>query len=170
MTEINTPNKQLVAVCGLFCPACTVYIATHEDPERLEFLAQRMGQSVEDIKCDGCRSEKLCFYCKSCTFTTCAAEKGIDFCGECSDYPCEQLKTFQAQMPHRIDLWEDQKRIKEVGYEEWYKEKLKHYSCPECNAINSAYDIACRKCGATPGSIYVSLHKDTIMQHLSKMK
>jgi hypothetical protein len=170
MTEINTPDKQFAAICGLFCPACTVFIGTKEEPDRLKYLAQRMGHSVEEIECSGCRSEKRCFSCESCKITTCAAEKELDFCGECSDYPCEQLKIFQAQMPHRIELWEDQTRIKEVGYEQWYREKIEHYSCPECHTINSAYDISCRKCGATPGSAFVSLHKDEIVQHLSKLK
>lgn len=93
---------------------------------------------------------------------SCAAEKGIDFCGECTEYPCEDLKLFQAQAPHRMELWKNLERIKEAGYEKWYLEMMEHYSCPECSTLNSAYDTACWKCGATPGYAYVSLHKDEI--------
>ena len=44
----NTIDKKLAAVCGLFCPACTVYIGTTEEPARLEVMAQRMQRPVEN--------------------------------------------------------------------------------------------------------------------------
>ncbi|HKZ56796.1 MAG TPA: DUF3795 domain-containing protein [Thermodesulfovibrionales bacterium] len=164
------PDKRLAAVCGLFCPACSVFIGTKEDPERLKVIAKRLQRSVEELECHGCRSEKRCFYCGSCKETRCAAEKGIDFCGECTEYPCEELRIFQTEMPHRIELWKSQERIKEIGYEKWYKEMIEHYSCPTCRTLNSAYDMACRKCGTTPSCAYVSLHKDEIIQYLDKRK
>ncbi len=36
-------DKKLAAVCGLFCPACTIYIGTREDPDRLKASARRTG-------------------------------------------------------------------------------------------------------------------------------
>jgi len=167
----NKADKKLAAVCGLFCPACHVFIGTKEDPERLKVMAGRLQRPLEEMQCNGCRSEKRCFYCESkCIMTKCAAAKGVDFCGECAEYPCKDLKAFQAEMPHRIELWKSQERIKEVGWEKWYSEMIEHYSCPACRTLNSAYDIACRKCGSTPGCAYVRLHKDEIMMHLAKRK
>lgn len=164
-------DKKLAAVCGLFCPACTVFIGTGEDPERLKVMAGHARKPVEELQCDGCRSEKRCFYCREiCKMNKCASEKGVDFCGECREYPCEDLKVFQAAMPHRIELWKSQERMKEVGYEKWYIEMIEHYSCHKCGTINSAYDLACRKCEATPSCTYVSLHKDKIIEHLAKWK
>src|SRR5512135_2399367 len=111
-------DKDLAAVCGLFCPACTIYIGTKEDPARLAAIARRLGRTVEDLQCNGCRTKTRCFYCRTvCTMAKCAAEKGAEFCGLCPDYPCGTLKTFQADMPHRIELWRSQDRIKEAGYE-----------------------------------------------------
>ncbi len=165
------PDKGLAAVCGLFCPACHVFIGTTEDPERLKGIAGRLQRPVEEMKCYGCRAEKRCFYCsENCKMTKCAAEKGIDFCVQCNEYPCEELRVFQAELPHRIELWKSQERIKEAGFEKWYIEMIEHYSCPECGTLNSAYDMACRKCGATPGCTYVSLHKDAIIQQLAGRK
>jgi hypothetical protein len=164
-------DKKRAAVCGLFCPACSVFIGTQEDPARLTVIAQRVKRPVQELRCNGCRSEKRCFYCESnCTMTKCAAEKGVDFCGECSEYPCKELKAFQTEMPHRIELWKSQNRIKEAGWEKWYAEMIEHYSCPACRTLNSAYDIACRKCGTTPSCAYVRLHNDEIMMHLAKWK
>jgi len=164
------PDKRLAAVCGLFCPACSVYIGTNEDPERLKAIAERLERPVEELLCNGCRSEKRCFYCEACNLKKCAAQKGVDFCGLCADYPCETLKIFQAEMPHRIELWKSQEMIKKAGYEKWYAEMMEHYSCPKCGTLNSAYDLKCRKCGTAPSCDYVRLHEDEIIRFLSNRK
>ena len=164
-------KKRLSAVCGLFCPSCTVFIGTNEEPQRLEAIADRFGQPVEAWRCQGCRSEKRSYYCENmCHMATCAAEKGLEFCGECEAYPCEELKKFQAERPHRIELWESQERIAEVGFFQWFEERMAHYSCPDCGTINSAYDLACRACGREPSCRYVELHRDVIETYLPKSK
>jgi hypothetical protein len=169
--DLHTPDKRLAAVCGLFCPACFVFIATREDPERLKAIAGRFGKPVEEVKCHGCRSDTRCFYCRErCTMSACAQQRGVDFCGQCSDYPCENLRAFQAEMPHRIELWDSQARINEAGYEQWYLEMIEHYSCPHCNTLNSAYDLKCRNCGREPSCEYVSRHRQTIEQHLKNRR
>jgi hypothetical protein len=169
--SVRTPDKRLAAVCGLFCPSCRVFIGTKEDPERLSVMARRLQRPLEEMQCNGCRSEKRCFYCETkCTMARCAAAKGVEFCGECSEYPCKDIKAFQTEMPHRIELWKSQARIKEAGYEQWYAEMIEHYSCKKCATLNSAYDIACRKCGSTPSCTYVGLHEDEIMRHMAKWK
>jgi len=167
----HNTDKKLAAVCGLFCPACHVFIATQEDPAKLAAMAQRYQKSLDELQCNGCRSAKRCFYCESmCFMAKCAAGKGVEFCGDCADYPCKGLKDFQAMAPHRIELWKSHARRKEAGLETWYAEMIEHYSCPQCKALNSAYDIKCRKCGNEPSSEYVRLHKDAILKHLEKSK
>jgi len=69
----------------------------------------------------------------------CAAEIDIDFCVECQDYPCQEIKNFQSKMPHRAELWKSQDRIKEIGWEKWYLEMAEYYSCKECGTINGWY-------------------------------
>ena len=168
--NLRVPDKRLAAVCGLFCPACSVFIGTREEPERLATLSQRMGIPVEELRCEGCRSEKRCFFCRDkCKMVQCAADRGVEFCGECADYPCRELRDFQAAMPHRIELWSSLKRIKAVGFETWYVEMIEHFSCPQCGALNSAYDFKCRKCGAAPGCEYVAQHGEEIARHLSAL-
>jgi hypothetical protein len=164
-------KKRLSAVCGLFCPSCTVFIGTKEDPQRLRAFAERYQMPIEAWKCEGCRSEKRSYYCENlCQMVTCAAKKGIEFCGECDEYPCDELKKFQAERPHRIELWDAQERIAKVGFSEWFEEMLEHYSCPNCHTINSAYDKACRACGEEPSCRYVQNHKQDIDDFLSKSK
>ncbi|MBC2725288.1 DUF3795 domain-containing protein [Desulfosporosinus sp.] len=168
--HVKDPIKMTSAVCGLFCPSCSVYIATKEDPERLKRLAKILNQTIEETHCEGCRSEHRTVYCKNCTMIECARRKGIEFCGECEEFPCEEIKTFQSLMPHRLDLWQSQKRIKDVGYEQWSWEMGEHYSCPECRTLNSAYDMVCRKCGNTPSCSYVEMNKEAILNHITKAK
>ena len=132
-------------------------------------MAESRKVALERVKCDGCRAERRNYYCLTCKMYQCSIEKGIDFCGECKNYPCDDLKSFQAKYPHRIELWESQKRIKEVGYEQWYGEQIKHYSCPRCGTLNSAYDSTCRKCGAAPSCDYVEAHGQEIIRQKSNI-
>jgi len=154
--------RQFAAVCGLFCPGCTLYIGSTEEPERLAGIAGRFGVPVEEARCFGCRSDVRSFYCQNCEIVKCADERGLEFCALCTDYPCRMLQEFQAQRPHRADLFDDGDRIREVGYEMWHEEARKKYTCPKCSVINSAYDLACRKCGNEPGSPFAEKHREWI--------
>ena len=162
-------TRKFAAVCGLFCPGCTLYIGTTEDPERLARTAGRFDVSIEEARCMGCRSDVKSFYCKTCEIVKCAESKDVDFCALCTDYPCQMLKDFQAQLPHRAELFEDGDRIREVGYEKWHEETYERYTCPKCSTINSAYDLRCRRCGNEPGSPFVQRHRERITKVLEAM-
>ena len=133
-------------------------------------LARALGIAEEENKCYGCHADKRGPYCQTGVRIKCAAERGLDFCGQSDDYPCEDIRSFQSEAPHRIELWDDLKRINEAGYERWFNEKTEHYSCPKCHTINSAYDMQCRACGNDPGCEYVCLHKDAITPFLSRVE
>lgn len=161
-------DKKVAAVCGLYCEGCSWFIATNENPDKLKRLGRQFNWSAEESACHGCRSGKRLPYCHKCKMAACAAERGIDFCSECADYPCDELKTFQAAFPHRIELWDNLERISSVGYKQWLKEIRENYTCPRCHTINSAYDLKCRKCSAEPSCRYVAKHRQKIEQHLKK--
>jgi hypothetical protein len=167
--NINESNNKLASVCGLFCGACTLYIATQEDPQRLKVMADRFHLSVEEISCNGCRSQKRCPYCEKCKMFTCAWDRGHEFCHECPDYPCADLKLFQMERPHRSELWQDQTRIKEIGSQKWLQEIRNNYSCPQCYTINSAYDIKCRACNTEPSCNFVEKHNPKIQEALQSL-
>lgn len=167
--EENFPgesDKTLAAVCGLYCEACTLFIATKEDPSRLKGLAARFQLSEEAVKCYGCRSAKRGPYCEKCKMCSCAAEREIAFCVECATYPCDDLKQFQSEMPHRIELWDDLEQIRSIGYKQWLENIRGNYTCPQCRSVNSAYDSRCRKCGEEPSCDYVAKHKQAIERYL----
>ena len=163
-------DKTHAAVCGLYCPACTVFVASQEDPARLKFLADMSGITPEEMRCNGCRSDKRIPYCDNCKLYPCAQEKGIDFCGECDEYPCDDLKEFQSLAPHRLELWEAHDEIVKIGYAKWMDKMKDHYSCPQCETINSAYDFKCRSCGNEPSNKYNERHGKKVMEFLAKQQ
>ncbi|MBN1142724.1 MAG: DUF3795 domain-containing protein [Deltaproteobacteria bacterium] len=160
------PDKKLAAVCGLFCEACSWFIATAEDPERLQRMASRFQLSAAECRCTGCRSDQRLPYCWQCRMAACAAERGLDFCSQCAAFPCDALQRFQAAMPHRLELWGNLARIKTFGYRHWLLEIREHYACPGCGTLNSAYDLRCQSCGAEPSCGYVAQHRQAIEEYL----
>ncbi|UCF31734.1 MAG: DUF3795 domain-containing protein [bacterium] len=162
------PDRKFAAVCGLYCPGCTLYIGSTEEPGRLAGIAGRFGVTVEEARCYGCRSDVRSFYCQACEIRKCADKRGVEFCAYCADYPCDMLKQFQAERPHRAELFEAGARIREAGWGQWFGEVRKRYTCPQCLAINSAYDLACRKCGHRPGSPFAEKHREQIAAVLER--
>lgn len=159
-------DKSLTAACGLFCPSCAIFIASNEDEERLQRQADYLGITKEQTICKGCRSDKRCATCANCVMLKCTIEKGIDFCSECDNYPCNELKNFQSVMPHRVELFKDLDKIKKFGFEVFYKDSIDNYKCNKCNTINPGWDISCRKCGNTPSCNYVANNIDEIKRRI----
>jgi len=85
----SPPDKKLTAVCGLFCPACTLFIGTAKnEPQRLKAVADVYGTTPDVWECHGCRSEKRSYFCKNeCKMVDCAKEKGIDFVWNAKNTP-----------------------------------------------------------------------------------
>ena len=166
----QTPKKAptTAAVCGLCCDACSIFIGSQEDPKRLEMFAARMGWTLEEAYCDGCRSDRRTPYCQACDLYECAEGRGYAFCSECEEYPCADLRAFQEERPHRKELYGDLARIGEIGPEAWLVEVKERYTCPSCSTLNSAYDLKCRKCGHEPGSSYVAVYRDAIVEALAR--
>lgn len=164
--HMGKADKRLAAVCGLYCEACSWFISTREDPERLRRLAAQLHYTEEESRCFGCRSGKRLPYCGNCRIYACAAERGIDFCSRCEEYPCDELRKFQSAMPHRIELRANLDRVKEVGCRQWLREIRENYACPRCRTLNSAYDLKCRRCGEEPSCRYVARHRNAIEHHL----
>ena len=161
-TEGEGPARRRPARSRRLRPLLRGLRAVHRHPRRpgqcSPFLAARLGQTEDETRCDGCRAERRSKYCQSCTLFACAARRGHSFCVECSDSPCDDLKAFQCERPHRADLFADLERIAAIGPWEWVEEASKRYACPDCGTMNSAYHAKCRSCGRDPSNAYVAEH------------
>ena len=158
--------SELAATCGLFCGACSVYIATKEDPERLKRISSKFEIPEEVALCTGCGSDKRFSSCAGCGFSACAKEKELAFCSECPDFPCKELKDFQAALPHRLDLWEDLEQARHLKPGDWVAKVQQKYTCSRCGTVNSAYDLSCRECGHAPSCDFVERHMEAIKKHM----
>lgn len=163
-------EKELVSECGLYCGACGIYIATQEnDNDKILQYALVLNQSYDDTLCIGCAAERKSLHCsRMCTFIDCKKRKEVAFCSDCKEFPCQALIEFKSKMPHRAEIIDSIKRMKDIGIEKWLIEMKEYFYCPQCKTVNSAYHITCRKCGFNPSCKFVSRHKDMIEQYLSK--
>jgi hypothetical protein len=103
-------EKKLLAVCGLNCKTCGAYIAqqTNDDDLRKKTAAEwnekfgSFGASFapEDINCVGCTETKGVHsgYCDFCPLRTCAFDKKVANCHECSEFDsCLTRQDFEDQ-------------------------------------------------------------------------
>lgn len=157
--KISIDEKILndVAPCSLFCKTCTACktgdISYHaQELLRLlegheEFLDKNLSSNYRhkleeyqtfakqlkkyaNPKCAGCRSGG-CQGCsiKGCLILSCTKEHGVNFCGECPEFPCNKVND-KIYKPNVIKKWLDNNRIiKEKGINSYYEEfkDVPHY-------------------------------------------
>ena len=98
----------MTAPCGLPCFECPGYLAE---------------------KCKGCRNEngRSGHQSEYCNVYQCIKKKEINFCYECSDFPCDHLHPYAdkaSELPHNTKVF-NLCLIKKMGLEEWAKDKAK---------------------------------------------
>lgn len=100
-----------------------------------EFAAfERRLERFTQSTCPGCRSNPKpgagCI--EGCVVPSCVKEKGIDYCGECNDFPCEKARSFFARINDVIGKdWENgSRRIGEIGIDAYFEERKdrSHYA------------------------------------------
>lgn len=135
------------AYCGLYCGACEIINAeTEQDKER---VAKMWGSSPDQVNCRGCKTDTLFIHCGKCKIRNCALGRGVEFCFECDDYPCniyEEGKGIVEQLPHLKAMVVNQKHIKDNGLEKWLDDQKAKWACPQCGAIFAWYTQVCKNC------------------------
>jgi hypothetical protein len=88
------------APCGIDCSDCELFRAK-DDPALMEALIAK-GLKRESLPCPGCRPAKgLCpVIAGVCVTYACVEKRGVEFCYECPDFPCEKLNP----AAHRADI------------------------------------------------------------------
>lgn len=125
--------------CGLYCGACPQYLATRAGN------AAELG--LED--CQGCRSEVVAAgWCAICTLKACARNKGVEYCYECSEYPCRDLEDFKnsEDCPYHSEIYGYMATISQVGKDEWLAQMKARWGCPSCGKGATWWDLSCGEC------------------------
>lgn len=146
---------KLIGICGIYCGDCPSYLAHRtNDIGELEARAQRMGLPPEEVRCDGCLSDRVAPSCRECPagFRDCAREHGVRWCFECSDFPCGRLEDFrdihvENGISHHQHLVDELYYLKENGIEAWLDKKDREGRCPQCGRRVYWCSRVCPDCG-----------------------
>ena len=90
-------NLDLIGFCGVDCSVC---------PDLL------------NNKCTGCRasvgtSDEECFFVKCCL------DKGVQICGQCSEFPCNDMKEFSEESEGHVEALRRKEEIFRSKEQEW---------------------------------------------------
>jgi hypothetical protein len=114
---------RLVAACGIDCGNCSLNMCK-DDPALLDRLVER-GIPREKLPCAGCRdvSGDCPVISSKCETYECVGQKAVDFCYECSDFPCSKLCPSSQRadvLPHNLKVF-NLCTIERVGVEGFVK-------------------------------------------------
>lgn len=146
-------GEELVGTCGIYCGACLVHRAYKDNDQDLIELLVKNGFSKEEIRCEGCSSNLVAPRCSTCVFKECVKDKGITYCFECNDLPCEKLidlsekRARSENKPHLTLCPSNLKKLQEIGTGEWLEQQEKRWTCTACGKKLHWYIDACPNCG-----------------------
>lgn len=134
--------------CGLYCGACEILFMN--ELGNIEEKAKEWKMSINDVKCSGCKTTQNSIYCIDCDIKLCAESRNVEFCNECSSFPCSRILNFRNdKYPHHSVVFKNLKTIKEKGLDYWLKEQKKRWKCAKCGSRFTWYDETCKNCGET---------------------
>ncbi|MBN1121900.1 MAG: DUF3795 domain-containing protein [Anaerolineae bacterium] len=134
--------------CGGFCGACPQFIATESGT--VDAFAAQNNKTPGEVICYGCKSDVLCGWCKICPLKKCAESRGLEFCGDCNEYPCDVLQRHidNPDYPYHSLVPQQMADIRAMGVDAWLAGQDRRWRCPTCNARFSWFDSTCPNCGA----------------------
>ncbi|TAJ15553.1 DUF3795 domain-containing protein [Marinilabiliaceae bacterium JC017] len=125
--------KNLTAPCGRDCFNCPFYLAGKNKKTRQE-MANRLNIPLNKVACSGCRNiagdcEVLKHYGFNgqCKIYACIKDKKLDFCSDCTNFPCERLHPLADhadKFPHNLKVF-NLCMIQKMGLENWAKTQAK---------------------------------------------
>ena len=100
-------KNPIIAACGLDCTnECGIYRC----PQNSQLLQKHidwfisMGWKEKDIKpesfrCGTCFGQLAEHWSPECDILACVKEKGLRYCSQCGDFPCDRLKKWAKGSP-----------------------------------------------------------------------
>jgi hypothetical protein len=97
-----------------------------EGDENVDFDAFRNGLewlASKDQACKGCRLGGGWSWWSDCPVRTCCVDKGVEFCYQCTEFPCKTLTEgpLQGYLQRFIDA---NQHIQQIGLEQWMKKRF----------------------------------------------
>ena len=133
MEELLT--KDLIAPCGMNCGIC------------IGFFGYTMSGKKRKSICTGCTpSGKSCAHLKK--YCKRLLKKEVDYCYECSEFPCKQLQKLDDKYRKRFNMSmiENLEYIRDNSMKDFLKQQEKKYRCPECGGFICVHTTFCYSC------------------------
>jgi hypothetical protein len=111
----------MIAACGLDCAQCDIRKA-RDDPalaqEIIDWLKKELDVVVkpEDLRCDLCKGDRANHWSPDCWILECCVDdKGLEFCHQCGDFPCQELSDWAKKSQKYSDAFERLGRMTVTG-------------------------------------------------------
>jgi hypothetical protein len=113
IATLSTQLQEKLGDFGIYAERFSGFLPVFEDYPAFEGLLSYLAEG----HCDGCR-QGTCLY-PNCGVSTCYGEKGVDFCFQCDEFPCDKTN-FDPHLERRWRLMNE--RMREIGVEAYYEE------------------------------------------------
>ncbi len=144
------PGKELVGRCGLYCGACSIYIAERFSPSMRERIAAGAKCLPEQVRCNGCGALTPECWGNGCKIVICTNERGHGSCHECEEFTSDTCEKFgrisKGYLEEGVDLKDNLRRISSGATDVWLDENRKRFTCPSCGAALTVHNDECPQC------------------------
>ena len=111
-------NSKLIAICGLNCGECDIYLAP-SNPVIAKKLVKRFDGMWDDVKaidfhCSTCRGKSVDYWTEECWIRDCCVDnKKLESCYECKEFPCIKLIEWAKKSERYANALQNLKDMKE---------------------------------------------------------
>ncbi len=139
MKMIDKLSETMIAPCGVNCIACSAYLSDKKP-------------------CAGCRASNELITrksCRNCTKKKCAFDKGLQWCFQCSKFPCSQIKDLNKRYTqnYNVDLMQNGLNAKkDMGA--FLETQIERFTCKICGGIVDQHHKKCSNCGLLINRVY----------------
>ena len=131
-------DKNLIAPCGMNCGICVA------------FFGYTLKGEKRKHRCGGCRSRQ-----SRCAFIKAQCDKlaahHIEYCFECADFPCENLRTLDKRYRNKygMSMIKNLRSIQANGIERFLEDEQERWKCPNCGGTMCVHNKTCYTCNQT---------------------
>lgn len=117
--DIVESSKQLIKLLGNFDVYAERFVELLDKPVFKKYPQfKEMLEYFSISECSGCRKEK-CKLFKNCKVRLCSEKRGVDYCFQCSDFPCGDTGFDKHLNERSVSI---NRQMEKIGVEKYYNE------------------------------------------------
>lgn len=131
-------SETMIAPCGVNCFACSAYLNDKKP-------------------CAGCRAPDELITrksCRNCTKKKCNLERGLQWCFQCSEFPCSRIKSLNKCyiQNYNVDIVQNGFDARK-NMQDFLNAQKEQFTCKLCGGVIDQHHKKCSECG----KIYLDL-------------